>query len=85
MTECYFVIFHVLTGASNTNVVVRVRGRVVPVRAARTGVRAVVPVAAENHGANTHAALYVCICASMRQAFSQSQQSTLVTFEPDFE
>jgi len=39
--------FCVGTGEARPDVVVRVRCRVVPVRAARTSVRAVVPVAAE--------------------------------------
>ncbi len=48
----------ILTDATSPDVVVRVRGRVVPVRVTGTGVDAVVPVATEQNGVVTHSHLF---------------------------
>jgi hypothetical protein len=49
--------YYIVTDAARTDVHVRVRRRVVPVRSARTGVRSLIPVAPEKHGVIAHVAL----------------------------
>ena len=59
-----------VTGAAQPDVVVRVRGSVVPVRASRTAERPVVPVAAQEHRIFTQPApCFACPLSKLQPSF----------------